>query len=156
MATRPRQLDELAELDRSLRQRASLSRSGRDSLDHLRVQSKATSAILNGLAATPPGAVPRAFVDVVLVSPSRQWAEDIKQRLRDALPNAEIKLGEPGGRLPDAPEPVLHTVSCAIAIPEVSAGTARKKVLTALANMLDVETDYSEPIDLIVVKPLMA
>jgi hypothetical protein len=38
----------------------------------------------------------------------------------------------------------------------VSAGTARKKVLSALANMPDVETDYSEPIDLIVVKPLMA
>jgi hypothetical protein len=156
MAATPGQRDDLTELDRSLRERAPLTKAWRDSLYALRVQSKATSAVLSGLAATPPDAPPRAYVDLVLVSPRQQWAEDVAQRLRDALPKADIKLGEPGERLPGAPDPVLYTVSCAVAIPEISAGTARKRVLSALGDMPDIETDYSEPIDLIVVKPLLA
>lgn len=156
MAARPEPLDELKELDRSFKQRAPLRKAWRDSLDAMRVQSKAASVVLSGLAENPPDAPPRTYVDVVLVSRGRQEADDIEQRLRKALPTADIKLGVPGERLPSAPEPVLYTVSCAIAIPEVSAAMARRMVLSALADIPDVETDYSEPIDLIVVKPLVA
>lgn len=129
----------------------------RASLPTLRAQSLATSVILQRLAETPVLAVPApqsAAVDVVLAAPSKEWAQDVERRLRDALPKADVRLGQPSERLPDAPPPSGFTVRCEVVVlPKTAHGEVRDAVLRAFRSMGGLEIDYSEPIDLIVVAP---
>jgi hypothetical protein len=129
----------------------------RDSLPALRAQASATSVVLQRLAQTPVSitSAPRAAaVDVVLAAPSKAWAEDLARRLGDVLPQADVRLGRPGERLPDAPPPGF-TVRCEVLLPKVTHGDAREAVLRAFRSMDGLEIDYSEPIDLIVVAPCL-
>jgi hypothetical protein len=151
MVTKPSPLEQLKTL---VDERAGSAIDWRDSLPTLRAQASATSAVLSELAQTPPTESPlqRKYVDIVLAAPSRDWAEDIAGRLRQAVPLAQVELGVPGERLPDAPPPG-YTVRCQVSLPGVSNGKAVAEVRAALAKMDDLEVDYSEPIDLIVVTP---
>lgn len=128
----------------------------RDSLPILRARSVATSVILQELARTPVSAPfpPRAAaVSVVVAAPSREWAENVVRELREALPpDAVVRLGCPGARLPDAPPPVF-TVRGEVLLSKVSPTAARRTVLGALSSLDGLDVAYSQPIDLIVVGP---
>jgi hypothetical protein len=155
MATDPSPLEELKDL---LAKTAPAAKAWRDALPILRAQSSATSVVLQELARTPISAVRRprtAGVDVVLAAPSREWAEDLVSRLEDALPQARLRFGQPGERLPDAspPECILR---CEVLLPKVLHTEARDVVLRAFRSMDGLKVDYSEPIDLIVVAPALA
>jgi hypothetical protein len=151
MATKPSPLEQLKTL---VDEQAGPAIDWRDSLPTLRAQASATSAVLSELAQAPPTHSPpqREYVDIVLAAPSRNWAEDIAGRLRQALPLAQVELGVPGERLPDA-SPPGYTVRCQVSLPGFSNGKAVAEVRAALAQMHDLEVDYSEPVDLIVVTP---
>jgi hypothetical protein len=74
------------------------AREWRTKLPTLRAQASATSAVLGELARTPL-ATPlpdREYADVVLSAPTREWAEDVADRLRNALPaGVQIRLCAP-------------------------------------------------------------
>jgi hypothetical protein len=123
-------------------------------LPTLRARSAGTSVALSELARTSPtdSRPTRDYVDIVIAAPSRDWAEDVAGRLRQALPLARVELGVPGAPLPEAPPPG-YTVRCHVSLPGVSNGKAVAEVRAALEQMHDLEVDYSEPVDLIVVTP---
>ncbi len=151
MATESTPLEQLTAL---LDEQADSSEAWRKMLPTLRARSAATSAVLSELARTSPtdSRPTRDYVDMVLAAPSRDWAQDVAGRLRQALPLAQVELGVPGARLPDAPPPGC-TVRCHVSLPGVSNGKAVAEVRAALAKIPDLEVDYSQPIDLIVVTP---
>jgi hypothetical protein len=150
MAIEPTPLEQLTSL---LDERADASEQWRKMLPTLRARSAATSTMLSELARSPADSRPtRDYVDIVLAAPSRDWAQDVTDRLRQALPLARVELGVSGAPLPDAPPPG-YTVRCHVSLPGVSNGKAVAEVRTALAKRADLEVDYSEPIDLVVVTP---
>jgi hypothetical protein len=152
MATDSSPLEELKDL---LAREAPSVDIWRDSLPTLRAQAAATSIVLQRLAQTPVSTVPQprsAPVEVVLAAPSKDWAEGIERRLREALPQADMRLGRPGERLPEAPPPGF-TVRCEVRLPKITHANARDAVLHAFRSMDGLEVDYSESIDLIVVAP---
>lgn len=154
MASDPSPLEELKDL---LAKAAPAAKIWRDSLPVLRARSWATSVVLQELARTPISAVPpprTAGVDVVVSAPSKEWAQDLARRLDDALPQARVRFGQPGERLPDVPPPGVM-VRCEVLLPKVTHSVARDTVLRAFHSMDGLETDYSEPIDLIVVAPAL-
>lgn len=146
-------LDELKTLAAQQTTRAS---EWNDSLSTIRAQASATSVILDQLAQTPPTEPKprREYVAVVLAAPSQGWANDVVDRLRNGLPSgARVELGGPGEALRDAPPPTGYTVRCQVFVPGVPGAKASEMVRSVLARMDDLEVDYSEPIDLIVVAP---
>jgi hypothetical protein len=135
---------------------AAAAREWRAKLPTLRAQTSATLFLLEELARTPPTSpIPdRAHADVVLSAPTREWAEDVASRLRHALPSeARIDLGAPGDTRRDGQPLTVFTVRCQVSLPGMRGAQATKQVRAALANMEDLETDYSKPLDLIVVSP---
>jgi hypothetical protein len=132
------------------------AREWRTKLPTLRAQSAATSAMLGELARTPPTTPrpERAYADVVLAAPTREWAEDVADRLRKALPSGvQVDLGTPGEGLRDGQPLTGFTVRCQVSLPGARGAKATEQVRAALANMEDLEIDYSEPLDLVVVSP---
>jgi hypothetical protein len=151
MTTEPTPLEQLTTL---LDERADASEQWRKMLPTLRARSAGTSVVLSELARTSPtdSRSTRDYVDIVIAAPSRDWAQDVTDRLRQALPLARVELGVPGAPLPEAPPPG-YTVRCHVSLPGVSNGKAVAEARSALAKMTDLEVDYSESIDLIVVTP---
>jgi hypothetical protein len=151
MTTEPTPLEQLTTL---LDERADASEQWRKMLPTLRARSAGTSVALSELARTSPtdSRSTRDYVDIVIAAPSRDWAQDVTDRLRQALPLARVELGVPGAPLPEAPPPG-YTVRCHVSLPGVSNGKAVAEARSALAKMTDLEVDYSESIDLIVVTP---
>jgi hypothetical protein len=132
------------------------AREWRTKLPTLRAQASATSAVLGELARTPPTTpLPdREYADVVLAAPTKEWAEDIADRLRNALPSGvKVNLGAPGDGLRDGQTLTGFTVRCEVSLPGVRGAKATEQVRAALANMEGLEIDYSEPLDLVVVSP---
>jgi hypothetical protein len=132
------------------------AREWRTKLPTLRAQASATSAVLGELARTSPAtALPdREYADVVLSAPTREWAEDVADRLRNALPSgAQVRLGARGEGLRDGQTLTGFTVRCEVSLPGVRGAKATEQVRAALANIEDLEIDYSEPLDLVVVSP---
>ncbi len=124
-------------------------------LPTLRAQSAAISVVLE-LARTPPTAPrpERDYADVVLAAPTKEWAEDVADRLRKVLPSGvQIDLGAPGEGLRDGEPLTGFTVRCQVSLPGVHGAKATAQVRAALANMEGLEIDYSEPLDLVVVSP---
>lgn len=155
MAIESSPLEELSEL---LAKHAPSASRWLDSLPTLRARASATSVILQELAQTPASARPRrtAGVRLVLAAPSKEWAENVECRLREALPqDATVRCAQPGERLPHAPPPPGCTVRREVVLPKSSAAIARRDVLAALSSITGLEIDYSEPIDLIVVAPAL-
>jgi hypothetical protein len=132
------------------------AREWRTRLPTLRAQASATSAVLGELASTPPAtpAPNREYADVVLSAPTREWAEDVADRLRNALPaEVQIRLGAPGEGLRDGQPLTGFTVRCEVSMPGVRGTKATEQVRVALASMEGLEIDYSELLDLVVVSP---
>jgi len=152
MAAEPSAPDSLAEL---LEKHSARAKQYASELPLLRAAAQATSDRLAELAATPPGSpLPRrTYVDVVLAAPSREWAENVRGRLSSKLPDAQVNLGPSGTSLRDAPPPSHFVVRCEISWRGQPHPGARDAVRSALASMDDVEVDYNEPIDLVVVTP---
>jgi len=121
----------------------------------LRAAAAAASARIARLARTPAGAAPpqRTYVDVVLAAPSREWAEDVAERLRSELSDAQIHLRPPGTRLADAPTSRGYVVGCEISWRGQTVPRAKNAVMMALAGMSDIEVDDNQRIDLVVVTP---
>jgi|HubBroStandDraft_2_1064218.scaffolds.fasta_scaffold87190_3 hypothetical protein len=135
---------------------AGLAREWRTKLPTLRAQSSATLAVLGELARTPPTTpLPeREYADVVLAAPTKEWAEDVAARLRNALHSGvQVDLGAPGDGLRDGQPLTGFTVRCQVSLPGVRGAKATEQVRAALANMEGLEIDYSEPLDLVVVSP---
>jgi hypothetical protein len=127
-----------------------------EKLPILRAKTVASGVVLDRLAQTWPTDPPprRGYADVVLAAPTREWAREIVAQLRNALPfGAQVDLGARGEGLRDGQPLTGFTVSCQVSAPGVSGATVTKQVRTALANMEDLEVDYTEPLDLIVVSP---
>jgi hypothetical protein len=146
----------LERLQSLVQAQAGPAREWRTKLPTLRAQSAATSAILGELARTPPTTPrpDREYADVVLSAPTREWAEDVADRLRNALPaGVQIHLGAPGEGLGDSQPLTGFTVRCEVSLPGVRGAKATEQVRAALANMEGLEIDYSEPLDLVVVSP---
>ena len=155
MATRadPSPLEQLRAL---LAERAGPARQWRESLPTLRAKTAATSAVLDGLAQTWPGSPPprHEYVDVLLAAPSREWAEAVVTGLRETLPSeAQVDLLAGLEPLRDAPAPSGFTVRCQVFMKGISQAAATGVVRTALTDMGDVDVDYSESLDLVVVSP---
>ncbi len=80
--------------------------------------------------------------------------QDVAARLRNALPSgAQVDLGDPGESLRDGQPLTGFTVRCQVSLPGVRGAKATEQVRAALADMEDLEIDYSEPLDLVVVSP---
>ena len=112
--------------------------------------------MLGELARTPPTTPrpERAYADVVLAAPTKEWAEDVAARLRNALPSgAQIDLGVPGEGLRDGRPLTSFTVRCQVSLPGVRGAKATEQARAALANVEGLKIDYSEPLDLVVVSP---
>lgn len=155
MATRT-ESSPLEHLQALAQERAGQAREWRMKLPVLRAQSAATSFKLGELARTPPTASgpERGYADVVLAAPTKEWAEDVTDRLRDALPaGIQVELGAPGEPLRDGQPLTGFTVRCQVSLPGVPGARVTGQVRAALANMEDLEIDYSEPLDLVVVAP---
>jgi hypothetical protein len=113
-------------------------------------------AVLGELARTPSSTpLPlREYADVVLAAPTREWAEDVADRLRNALPSGvRVDFGAPGEGLRDGPPLTGFTVRCQVSLPGVRGAKVTEQVRAALADMEGLEIDYSEPLDLVVVSP---
>jgi hypothetical protein len=151
MAARSPAPDRLKEL---LEEQSAQARRYAHEVPFLRAAAGATSAALTQLAETPPGTpLPRrTYVDIVLDAPDRGWAEKIAARLRSELPDAQVNLGPSSAGLQAAPPPSGYVVRCEVSWPG-QARDAKGAVRKVLAGMSDVEVDYSEPIDLVVVRP---
>jgi hypothetical protein len=150
------QASPLEQLTALLEERAERTREWREQLPLRRAQTAATGAVLDRLAKTWPGDPPprRRYVDVILAAPSREWGENVATRLRDLLPpDATVQLGPEPEQLNGAPPPVVFTISCAVSLAGTSGGRASEQVRAALSKLADVEVEYSEPLDLIVVSP---
>ena len=146
----------LERLQALVQEQAGPAREWRRKLPTLRAQASATSFKLGELARTPPAfSVPeRGYADVVLAAPTKEWAEDVADRLRDALPvGVRVDLGAPGEPLRDDQPLTGFTVRCQVSLPGVPGATVTKQVRAALANMEGLEIDYSELLDLVVVAP---
>jgi hypothetical protein len=135
---------------------AGAAREWRSKLPTLRAQSAAISVMLGELARTPL-ATPRPereYADVVLAAPTKEWAEDVAARLRKTLPSGvQVDLGAPGEGLRDGQPLTGFTVRCQVSLQGVHGAKATRQVRAALANMEDLEIDYSESLDLVVVSP---
>lgn len=145
----------LERLQRLVREQAGPAREWRSKLPTLRAQSAATLAVLEELARTPMTPVPeREFAALVLAAPTKDWADDIAVRLRKALPpGAEVALGAPGEGLRDGQPLTGFTVRCQVSLPGLRGAKATGRVRAALANMEDVEVDYSQLLELVAVSP---
>lgn len=146
----------LEHLQALLQEQAGQAREWRMKLPTLRAQASATSFTLEELARTPPTtSVPeRGYADVVLAAPTKEWAEEVAGRLRDALPSGvQVDLGAPGEPLRDGQPLTGFTVRCQVSLPGVPGAVVTGRVRAALAKMEDLEIDYSEPLDLVVVAP---
>jgi hypothetical protein len=146
----------LEHLQALIRDQAAPAREWRMKLPTLRAQASATSFKLGELARTPPvGSVPeRGYADVVLAAPAKEWAEDVADRLRHALPRGvQVDLGAPGEPLADSQPLITYTVSCQVSLPGAPGSAVTSQVRAALSEMEGLEIDYSEPLDLVVVTP---
>jgi hypothetical protein len=146
----------LEHLQTMIQDHAGPAREWRTKLPTLRAQASATSFKLGELARTPAASsVPeRGYADVVLAAPNKEWAEDVANRLRDALPaEVRVELGVPGEPLRDGQPLTGFTVSCQVLLPGVSGTAVTRQVRAVLAKIESLETDYSEPLDLVVVAP---
>ncbi len=146
----------LERLQSLIHAQAAPAREWRTKLPTLRAQAAATSVVLRELARTPPATPPpnREYADVVLSAPTREWADDVANRLRNALPvGAQIRFGAPGEGLRDGRPLTGFMVRCEVSLPGVRGAKATEQVRAALANMEGLETNYSEPLDLVVVSP---
>jgi len=125
-------------------------------LPAVRAKSAATGVVLERLASTWPTDLPprHPYADLVLASPGKQWAEDVASRLRNALPpGTRIDLGT---FIPDTEDDewmTAFTVRCPVSLPGVSGAKTTKRVCAALAAMDDLEVDYTESLNLVVVSP---
>jgi len=147
----------LEHLQALMQDQAAPAREWRMKLPTLRAQASATSFKLGKLARTQPTtSVPeRGYADVVLAAPTKEWAEDVADRLRDALPpDVQVELGAPGEPLRDGQPLTGFTVSCQVSLPGLPGATVTEQVCAALVNMEGLEVDYSEPLDLVVVAPI--
>jgi hypothetical protein len=146
----------LERLQSLVHEQAGPAQEWRTKLPTLRAQTAATLIVLEELARTPP-TIPlseREYAAVVLAAPTRDWTEDVADRLRKALPSgAQVDLGAPGEGLRDGQPLTGFTVRCQISLPGVRGAKATEQVRAALANMEGLEIDYSEPLDLVVVSP---
>jgi hypothetical protein len=131
-----------------------------DALPALRAQSSASAAVLNELAEKTPGNVQTrpGGVDLMLVAPEMApWVRRVFAHLREAFPD-ERSLRNPPiemQRLPDNsgwPQPP-RTIKAHLDIKDAPDGPASRRVQAALAELPDVDVDYSEPLDLLVVTP---
>jgi hypothetical protein len=112
--------------------------------------------MLEELARTPPHAPPpkRSYANVVIAAPNQEWAQDIADRLHNALPTGvRVDLGVPGEPLRAGRPLTTFTVRCAVSLPGVPGSTVTREVLSALTDLEGVETDYSQLLDLIVLTP---
>lgn len=155
MATRaePSPLERLQSL---VHEHAGPAREWQAKLPTLRAQSAATLVVLEELARTPPTApLPnREYAAIVLAAPTKNWAEDVADRLRNALPSGtQVDLGAPGEGLLDGQPLTGFTVRCQVWLPGVRGAKATEQVRAALANMEGLEIIYSERLDLVVVSP---
>jgi len=143
--------DRLTEL---LQQQSERAKQYASEIPLLRAAAHATSDRLTRLAATPPGVSPpqQAYVDIVFEAPSRAWAEDLAVRLGSQLPNVQVNLGPSDTALQDAPVPG-YVIRCEVSWRDQAPLDAKEAVMRALADMGDVEVNYNEPIDLVVVAP---
>jgi hypothetical protein len=134
---------------------AARAREWRMKLPTLRAQSSATSFMLRELARTPPGGVAHksAYADVVLAAPTKQWADQVANRLRRALPSGaqvDLMCGEPQ---PQAQPLTSLIVRYRVSLPGVPGMVTTEQVRAALARMEELETRYSETLGLVVVAP---
>jgi hypothetical protein len=112
--------------------------------------------MLGELARTSPVTrVPeRGYADLVFAAPTKEWAEDVADRLRRTLPSTvQVDLGAAGDGLRDGQPLTGFTVRCQVSLPGMRGAKATEQVRAALANMEGLEIDYSEPLDLVVVSP---
>jgi hypothetical protein len=155
MVTRaePSSLERLQSL---VHEQAGPAREWRAKLPTLRAQSSATLVVLEELARTPPTAPrpEREYAAVVLAAPTKDWAEDVADRLRNALPSGtQVDLGAPGEGLRDGQPLTGFTVRCQVSLPGVRGAKATEQLRAALANMGGLEIAYSERLNLFVVSP---
>jgi hypothetical protein len=132
------------------------AREWRTKLPTLRAQTAATSAVLEELARTPPTTPlrEREYADLVLAAPTKEWAEDVADRLRKALPfGVQVDLGPPAEGLRDGQPLTSFTVRCQVSLPGMRGAKATEQVRAALANVEGLEIDYSQPLNLVVVSP---
>ncbi len=127
----------------------------RTKLPILRAQSAATSVLLDELARTPATAPrpDREYADVVIAAPTKDWAEDVADRLRSAFPSGHVDLGAPGESLGDSPPLTGYTVRCHVWLPRARGAKATAKVRSVLAKMDDLLIEYSVSLDLLAVSP---
>lgn len=150
------ELSPLEHLHALVRDHAGPAREWRTKLPTLRAQSAATSFLLRELARTPPAsaAPERGYADVVLAAPTKEWMEDVADRLRRALPaGAQVQPGTPGEPLQEGQPLTSFTVSCQVSLPGAPGAAVTRQVRAALAKLEGLEVDYSESLDLVVVAP---
>jgi hypothetical protein len=146
----------LEHLQTVIQDQAAPAREWRTKLPTLRAQASATSFKLGELARTSPASsIPeRGYADVVLAAPTKEWAEDVADRLRHTLPaGVQVQLGTPGEPLREGQPLTNSTVSCQVSLPGVPGAVVTRQVRAVLATMEGLEIDYSEPLDLVVVAP---
>mgnify|MGYP001182390682 CR=1 FL=1 len=125
-------------------------------LPAVRAKGAASGVVLERLASTWPTDPPprHSYADLVLATPDKQWAEDVASRLRNALsPDARIDLGTFVPSAGDGEWMPTFTVRCPVSLPGVSGAKTTKRVCAALAAMDDLEVDYTESLNLVVVSP---
>jgi hypothetical protein len=128
----------------------------RERLPTLRARTAATGVMLDRLARTWPTDPPprRGYADVVLAAPSKDWAEDVADRLRVILPaGTRVELGRGSESPRDAPLSSECTVNCEVWLAGVYGKKATAQVRTALATIEGLKVAYSESLDLVVVSP---
>ncbi len=146
----------LEHLQALVQKQAGPAREWRTRLPTLRAQTAATSFKLGELARTQPATSrpEHGYADVVLAAPTKEWANDVADRIRDALPaGVQVDLGAPGEPLHDGQPLTAFTVRCQVSLPGVPGAAVTRQVRAALANMEGLEIDYSELLDLVVVAP---
>lgn len=150
------ELSPLEHLQALIQDQAGPAREWRMKLPTLRAQSAATSFKLRALARTPPTtpAPERDFADVVLAAPTEEWANDVADRLRDALPEGvQVALGAPGDPPRDSSPLTAFTVNCRVSIARMPGAAVTERVRAALVKMEGLEIDYSKLLDLVVIAP---
>jgi hypothetical protein len=121
-------------------------------LAYLRNAASASAAVFSELARPLEPVHPRRkYVDVLLALPDQQLVARVVTDLRRVLGTAAIV-----NVLDDQDQgasPLGRTIRCQVFVPGEIGDDATERVRAALAAMRDVDVDYSDSIDLIVVTP---
>jgi hypothetical protein len=139
-----------------VRQRELQTRIWRERQPALRAQAAANAAVLDYLARpapSNPAPAPRRGVDVLLAAPNAKWALGVMVRLCEAFPEWNGSFLAAGMREGHVTGMLSHSfiLRFCVDIPGEREAAARR--VRSTVEEAGLRTDYSQPLDLLVVTP---